>query len=134
MKNIKINKVKNLEIKSRGNLKYNDIGLFEKFSISAVKCFLSPHSSSFGVVHNKTEEIFYIIRGKGIINIESREFVVESGDYLHIDAGTNHRFETKDDSIEFLAFLSPALDSENPDMISIKKIKSNKKILKNPGK
>lgn len=65
-------------------------------------------------VHEKEDEIYYCLRGKGTVTIDDEEYVLEEGCALYIPPKAYH--ETKnigDDDFEFLGIFGPCLNMDN---------------------
>jgi mannose-6-phosphate isomerase-like protein (cupin superfamily) len=45
------------------------------------------------------DEIYFIIRGRGVLNHDSKQDAFESGDILFVAAGTEHQFEDISDDL-----------------------------------
>ena len=53
---------------------------------------LTPQDNSPTVVHHKTNQLTYIISGKGTIILNGEEDLLEPGKFIFIKAGDTHRF------------------------------------------
>ena len=68
---------------------------------------------SISHLHKKTEEIYFIIKGKGIINIDNKEKEVEKDDLIVIPKNKFHSIKKiGQDSLELIAITNPRY---NPD-------------------
>ncbi|HBB65873.1 MAG: hypothetical protein A2X28_09805 [Elusimicrobia bacterium GWA2_56_46] len=83
------------------------------------------------IVHKKTEEFVYILKGKAKAYLGNKSFNVSSGDYLSIPAGVKHRFVTGKDPIIALSVFCPPMTFSDFDAVAypdgkIRKINSGK--------
>jgi len=53
--------------------------------------------------HKKKDETFYVIKGRVLMELGTKKWLMETGDAVHIPTGAKHRFTGIDDSeiIEF---------------------------------
>lgn len=63
--------------------------------------------------HKHSEETYYILKGQARMNVDEREFVLNPGQALLIEAGEMHQIfcagdEANGQTLEFLAICSPA--------------------------
>ena|SRR5215471_10544994 len=80
--------------------------------------FLSSRSTAIGVIRLKpgenddqqphsSDEVYYVIEGSGLINIEEKDYVVRQGNFILVPAKIAHRFhENKDTLIVLYIFLN----------------------------
>jgi mannose-6-phosphate isomerase-like protein (cupin superfamily) len=80
--------------------------------------FLSSNSTAIGVIKLKpgenddqqphpSDEVYYVIEGSGMINIEGRDYVVRERNFILVPAKRAHRFhENKDTLIVLYIFLN----------------------------
>lgn len=61
--------------------------------------FVPPHT------HTKEEESYYVLEGSMIMYLDSKEFRVEPGDFVHVPARTAHGYRNNSSqSVKFLAW------------------------------
>ncbi|MEO0452840.1 MAG: cupin domain-containing protein [Verrucomicrobiota bacterium] len=88
---------------------------------SLAEATVSPGQSTQPHYHPKSEEIYYILQGKGIMTIESEQREVLPGDAIAILPGKKHRIENHGTVLlVFLCACSPAYEHE--DTILLKEI------------
>jgi mannose-1-phosphate guanylyltransferase/mannose-1-phosphate guanylyltransferase/mannose-6-phosphate isomerase len=80
-------------------------GQFERFTlneISTVKIITVLKGEAFSLqYHQKRNEFWHIISGKGIVTLGNKEIKVSAGSEVSIPSGINHRLEALED-IKFL--------------------------------
>ena len=68
--------------------------------------------------HRKTEEIYYITHGQGLMTIEGEESVVRAGDAIAIPPGKIHQIEnTGNEELRLLCCCSPAYEHEDTVLV-----------------
>jgi mannose-6-phosphate isomerase-like protein (cupin superfamily) len=68
--------------------------------------------------HRSSEEIYYILEGKGQIKIEDKIREIEQGDGIAIPPGKRHKiWNTGSDELVFLCCCSPAYSDEDTIMV-----------------
>ncbi len=61
--------------------------------------FVPPHT------HDKEEESYFMLTGKMVMQLGSQELTVETGDFVHVPAGTIHGYRNDTDQpVRFLAW------------------------------
>jgi len=109
-KRVKINSgsISALAARQWGPLTTRDVGAARQFKISMLHEMLLPRSSAPDVVHARTKELVYLIRGRITAFLDGSKFLFKKGDYFVIPAGTHHRFLTGAGGAEaFSIFLPP---------------------------
>lgn len=96
-------------------LKAHYIPEASQLNVSFVHESMPSWSAGPEVVHSKTKELAYIIRGKAVGFLDGEKILLKKGDYLVIPAGTIHRFEAGKDGLEAVSIFAPPIDSVNPD-------------------
>ncbi len=74
--------------------------------IAMVSNKLKPH------YHKERDEIYFIIRGKGIIKINEEEIEVKEGDAILIPKGSIHSIRPINKDIEFIFISAPPFNPE----------------------
>jgi mannose-6-phosphate isomerase-like protein (cupin superfamily) len=65
-------------------------------------------------LHQKTEEIYYILQGRGLMTIEDEQEEVQAGDLIPIPKNKFHTIEKiGEDPLELLAITTPRYDLED---------------------
>lgn len=73
--------------------------------LGAMRAIVKPNQAS--IIHNHHEtEIFYIIKGKGIVESNSIQYSVSEGDLIHFSAFSDHTITnlSNNEPLEFLTF------------------------------
>ncbi len=71
-------------------------------------------SKSTPHLHRKTDEIYYVLRGKGRMTIEDEKVNVEKDDLVLIPKNKLHTIErTSDDPLELLVITHPRFDTND---------------------
>jgi mannose-6-phosphate isomerase-like protein (cupin superfamily) len=60
------------------------------------------------------DEVYYVIRGRGRIQVGVEEQAVEPGTTIFVQAGVPHRFHTISEELTVLVFFAPAEGSRPP--------------------
>lgn len=76
--------------------------------------YLEPHSKTLPNAHPQSEEMFYIIKGKGTITVEDETKNIEAGAAIYIPANVVHHFEnTQDEQMVFVLMHAPPESSDD---------------------
>jgi mannose-6-phosphate isomerase-like protein (cupin superfamily) len=68
--------------------------------------------------HIKSEEIYHITQGIGVMTLGNQTFEIKAGDTVCIDPGVAHRAEnTGKDPLHILCCCSPAYDHEDTELL-----------------
>jgi len=68
--------------------------------------------------HRKTEEIYHITEGSGIMTLGSEEFEVKKGDTVCISPGVQHRIQnTGKEELKILCCCAPAYSHEDTELL-----------------
>ncbi|MGE0084035.1 MAG: cupin domain-containing protein [Desulfococcaceae bacterium] len=68
--------------------------------------------------HVRTEEIYHILSGNGIMSLGTEYFAVESGDTVCIRPGTPHRISnTGEEPLKILCCCSPPYSHEDTELL-----------------
>lgn len=121
-------RIEDIGVKHLGPLSLRGIRAAEQFNVSILHEFQPRYSKAPDVLHSRTKELIYVIRGRMSGFLDDRKVTLEEGDYLYIPAGTNHRFETGNKSVEALSIFSPPIDMSNPDARIVFQRKGKKRI------
>lgn len=64
-------------------------------------------------LHTVNTEIYYIVRGKLLLNVEGQDIWLDEGDLVLVNPGTCHHFETTGEEVVFMAIKKePGLDDK----------------------
>lgn len=102
-------------------LKAHYIPEASQLNVSFVHESMPSWSSGPKMIHSKTKELAYVIRGKAVGFLNGKKILLKKGDYLVIPAGTIHRFEAGKDGLEAVSIFSPPIDPANPDATVFKR-------------
>ncbi len=59
-------------------------------------------------LHRKSQQFFYILKGRATFNIDGKEFKIEPGEGIHISKGQAHQISNQSqDELEFLVISEP---------------------------
>jgi mannose-6-phosphate isomerase-like protein (cupin superfamily) len=84
---------------------------------SLAEARVAPEKATIEHYHKRSEEIYYILEGKGQIKIEGEIGEVEPGDGIAIHPGKKHKiWNTGDRELVFLCCCSPAYSDEDTVM------------------
>ncbi|MCT2407335.1 cupin domain-containing protein [Chryseobacterium antibioticum] len=69
--------------------------------------------------HNTAEQVFYILKGEAVLDINDERFLVKAGESISVQPGSKHFISNESqDEVEFLVISSP---STHNDRIEIEK-------------
>ncbi len=74
---------------------------------------LNRRDNSPTVVHKKTNQFSYVIKGSGIVWLNGKECKINEGDKVVITAGTHHRFKANDEEMILFRIHIPDSGREN---------------------
>ncbi|MCB9233453.1 MAG: cupin domain-containing protein [Bacteroidia bacterium] len=58
--------------------------------------------------HKKSRQVFYILRGTAVFDVDGEEYIATAGQSIHISPGMVHRIRNaSEEEIEFLVISSP---------------------------
>jgi quercetin dioxygenase-like cupin family protein len=64
-------------------------------------------------LHMMNTEIYYVVRGKLLVNVEGQDIWLNEGDLVLVNPGACHHFETTDEEVMFIAVKKePGLDDK----------------------
>ena len=64
-------------------------------------------------LHTVNTEIYYVVRGKLLVNVEGQDIWLNEGDLVLVNPGACHHFETTDEEVMFIAIKKePELDDK----------------------
>jgi mannose-6-phosphate isomerase-like protein (cupin superfamily) len=68
--------------------------------------------------HGRSEEIYHIVKGRGIMTLDSEEFEVGKGDTICISPETPHRIQnTGEELLKILCCCSPAYSHDDTKLL-----------------
>lgn len=69
--------------------------------------------------HRRTEEIYYVIQGRGLMTVDAEERPVRPGDAVAIPPGAIHQIQnTGDEPLVFLCCCAPAYEHEDTVIVN----------------
>lgn len=74
---------------------------------------VDPGQESPAHYHRKTEELYYVTRGSGIMTLGDRTTLVKPGDTVVIPAGEVHKIRAHDEGLAFICVTGPPYDPED---------------------
>ena len=60
------------------------------------------------------DEVYYVVRGRGMIRVGDEDRTVTAGSIVFVAAGVDHRFHAIEEELEILVFFAPAEYSASP--------------------
>lgn len=54
------------------------------------------------------DEVYYVLSGRAVIQVEGDEIPVQPGSTIYVAAGADHRFHSIEDELRMLVFFAPA--------------------------
>ncbi|MDI6807270.1 MAG: cupin domain-containing protein [Candidatus Aenigmarchaeota archaeon] len=87
---------------------------FHSLNLSLAEALLKPGQVTQYHLHKKSEEIYYILDGKGLMNIEGKESEVAEKQAIYIAPGKRHKITNVGEKpLIFLCACSPAYSDED---------------------
>ena len=82
----------------------------EFLRVPALSCglYVLPAGSVDPQKPHTEDEVYYIIRGRGVIVVEGKDQPVEAGSIVFVPAGDVHRFHSITEELQVLVFFAPA--------------------------
>ena len=75
---------------------------------------LQPRSKTLPNMHPRSEEMFYLLKGKGTITVENETEEIEAGVAIYIPENVVHHFEnTQDEEMVFILVHAPPEDAQD---------------------
>jgi mannose-6-phosphate isomerase-like protein (cupin superfamily) len=82
-------------------------------NVSVAEAVLAPGGSTRPHLHRESDEVYYVLSGKGIATVEANESVVEPGACILILAGRTHCVQcTGDEPLRILCICAPPYTHE----------------------
>lgn len=87
-------------------------------NLSLAVATLQPGKSTIEHYHEKSEEIYYILEGRGIVKVGEETSDVEKGDAILIPTGSYHKIcNNGGEDLVFLCCCSPGYNNEDTKLI-----------------
>ncbi len=74
---------------------------------SLAEAVLEPGQATERHYHARTEEIYYVLEGRGEMEVEGARDTVEAGDAILIPSGARHQIRAADRALRFLCCCAP---------------------------
>lgn len=88
------------------------------FNLSLAEATVPAGGKTFLHRHGTSEEIYYIVEGRGIMTLDSEEFEVGRGDTICISPGTPHRIQnTGEELLKIICCCSPAYSHDDTELM-----------------
>jgi len=85
---------------------------------SLAEAIVKPQQTTAAHFHKQTEEIYFILEGKGEMRLDDKQFIVEENDSILIPPGQVHCIKNiGDGELRFLCCCSPAYDHTDTFLI-----------------
>jgi len=85
---------------------------------SLAEAVIRPGASTYLHIHNKTQEIYHITAGKGMMTLGSESFALQQGDTVLIMPGTAHMVDnTGDEDLKILCCCCPPYSHEDTFLV-----------------
>jgi mannose-6-phosphate isomerase-like protein (cupin superfamily) len=84
------------------------------------KVVLERDSYTLSCRHHKSEEIYHITAGSGLMELGGRQFMVQAGDTVCIDPGTEHRITNNTSGsteLKIIAVSSPPYQHSDSEVV-----------------
>lgn len=92
------------------------VGALRRLTVAHVH--IPPGTSLPAIRHLKTDELAYVLSGRGWGDIAGRRIRFKPGDLLTIPRGAPHKFRAGPEGVEIIDIFAPALDPRVPDVIA----------------
>ncbi|GAB4338938.1 MAG: cupin domain-containing protein [Desulfobulbaceae bacterium] len=85
--------------------------------LSFARALVEPGQKTILHRHRRTEEIYHVIRGTGVMTLGEEVFSIGAGDTICIGPGRLHRVEnTGDEPLEFFCCCAPPYSHEDTEI------------------
>jgi quercetin dioxygenase-like cupin family protein len=62
---------------------------------------------------HEEDEVYYVVRGKGLIDVDGEDRPVQAGSLVYVPAHVPHHFHTIEEELQVLVFFAPAESSSD---------------------
>ena len=69
---------------------------------------LCPRARSMTKRRHTEDEVYHIVRGRGMIRVDTEDHTVGPGSIVFVPAGVEHRFHSIEEAFEVLVLFAPA--------------------------
>ncbi len=68
--------------------------------------------------HSQSQQVFFIVKGRAVFEVDEIILIVHEGEGLHIEAGRRHRIMNKDNELlEFLVCSQPSVQNDRQNLV-----------------
>jgi len=92
-------------------LEQENTNYLEVLSKDALSVELARYPNPEAKTAHKTDELYFIISGSGMVHVEDERYAVDEGDVVYVEQGTEHDFFDIEDEITALVVFASAEDS-----------------------
>jgi len=87
---------------------------------SLAEAIVYPGQSTIEHYHNKSEEIYFVESGEGLIQLNNEKFEIQTGDAIAIPPRTKHKlWNTGTSPLKILCCCAPAYEHEDTVLIDL---------------
>ncbi|SDZ78714.1 mannose-1-phosphate guanylyltransferase [Haloplanus vescus] len=83
----------------------------EVLSKDALSVELARYPNPEAKTAHKTDELYFIISGSGMVHVEDERYAVDEGDVIYVEQGSEHEFFDIEDKITALVVFASAEDT-----------------------
>jgi mannose-6-phosphate isomerase-like protein (cupin superfamily) len=87
---------------------------------SVAECIVAPGQTTLLHKHHKSEEIYHITAGSGLMELGGRQFMVQAGDTVCIDPGSEHGITNNSSGsteLKIIAVSSPPYQHSDTEVV-----------------
>lgn len=88
-----------------------ELGSYER--LSATKVILDPFHTDRKHFHKCSDELYYVMKGSCILEINDMQYLLEEGGCILIEHGEQHFIKGLDNMAELIVVCSPAWDEKD---------------------
>ncbi|GAB3328884.1 cupin domain-containing protein [Haloplanus salinarum] len=92
-------------------LEQENTNYLEVLSKDALSVELAQYPNPEPKTTHKTDELYFIISGSGMVHVEDERYAVDEGDVVYVEQGAEHDFFDIEDKITALVVFASAEDS-----------------------
>jgi mannose-1-phosphate guanylyltransferase len=92
-------------------LEQENTNYLEVLSKDALSVELAQYPNPEPKTTHKTDELYFIISGSGMVHVEDERYAVDEGDVVYVEQGAEHDFFDIEDEITALVVFASAEDS-----------------------
>lgn len=92
-------------------LEQESTNYLELLSKDALSVELARYPNPEPKTPHRTDELYYIISGSGMVHVEDERYAVDEGDVVYVEQGAEHDFFDIEDEITALVVFASSEDS-----------------------